>query len=139
MTIAVTGTQGCRLAGAQLSTQCIVATRAAAETNISVPVPAKNCRLIHVEAITTTVVVTGNFVIDLELDTAGGSAIGTITALAASSAIGDIATLTWANMTQANAKNLSYDNASRDRINLELNGTADAAAVQLFLFFEADY
>lgn len=140
MTIATTGTEGCRLAGAQISVLNVMVKRGTAERNISIPVPAKNCRLILVEAVTTTVVGTADFVIDVELDTAGGSAIGTLTIPTSGSAVGQVTQLTWANMTQANAKNLSYDNASRDRINFEINlHASDACEAELHVFFEADY
>jgi len=138
MTISVINTEGCPLAGANLAVMSILCTRPASTADLPVPVPAKNCRLIHVEAITTTVVATADYVIDLELNAASGSAIGTITIATSGSAIGTIDTLVWANMTQANAQNLSYDDANRDYINLELNGNAAAGACMLYLFFEYD-
>ena len=140
MTITQTLDDKCPLAGANIAVIGILVARSTGALDYPVPVPtARPCRLIRVEAITTTVVATADFTIDVELNAAGGSAIGTVTIATSGSAIVTIDTLAWADMTQANAKNLSSANAARDYINLECNLHASGAAgAMVYLFFERD-
>ena len=139
MTITTTLNPKCPLAGANLAVVSQLVARSSANQDYPVPVPSKACRLIRAEAITTTVVATADMTIDLELNAAGGSAIGTITVATSGSAIGTIDTLEWADMTQANAKSLSLDDSARDYINLEVNSHATGAGgAMVHLFFERE-
>ena len=139
MTISQLLTDKCRLAGANIITMAMPVVRAAAARDYPVPVPtARQCRLIRAEAITTTAVASADFLIDLELNAAGGSAIGTITIATSGSAVGTIDTLEWKDMTQANANGLSSADSARDYINLETSANAAAGAAWVFLFFERD-
>jgi len=107
----------------------------ASETNILVPVPWTNCRLAHAETnVVTALDTVAAMEIDLELNAAGGTEMMSIT-VAASSSVGDIDTATVTN--EAACKNLSYDNANRDYIAVEVDGsTTGTGAVMLFMYFE---
>ena len=54
-------------------------TRENANVDMPVYIPWKNCRLAYAYSICTTVPATNDFVLDLELNTAGGGAMMTIT------------------------------------------------------------
>ena len=113
----------------------IVVNNSAAETNIPVSVPWKNCRLAHAETVVTTAIDgDGAMEIDLELNAAGGTEMMSIT-VAASSAVGDV---DYASVSNAAACNkLDRDNTSRDVINIEVDGSATGTGqVMLFLYFE---
>lgn len=111
-------------------------TRTTGDLNIPVRIPWKNCRLAYAYAVTTTVVATENFTIDFELAEAAGTAMGTVVALTASSAIGDIAEAT---LVPAACGNLNRDDSARRVINLEVNThTSAAAAADIYLYFESD-
>ncbi len=107
----------------------------AAETNIVVYVPWKSCKLSY--AYTTVVAAidaTDAMEIDLELNAAGGTEMMTIT-VAASSAVGTLDEATVSS--QAACEDLSSDNASRDAVVVEVDGSAAAdGAVMLYLYFE---
>jgi len=107
----------------------------AAETNIPVYVPWRNCKLSYAYTVCVTGIDTaGAMAIDLELDAASGTEIMTIS-VAASSSVGDIDEATFTS--QAAGKNLSYDNTSRDAVNVEVDGsTTGTGAVMLYMYFE---
>lgn len=113
----------------------VLVTRTTAELNVSVYVPWKNCKLAYAYAVTTTVVGTANFEIDLELNAASGTEIMSITLPTASSAVGDIAEATFSNASAG--YNLDRDNADRDAINIEIGAhESGAAAAMVFMYFE---
>lgn len=104
--------------------------------DVLVYVPWENCRLAY--AYTVTTVAEGNDAdvgIDLELNAASGSAIGTIT-VAQNAAVGDIDEI--ASITEANAENLSATNSARDAINIEITGTVSGGTWEgmLYMYFE---
>ena len=107
----------------------------AAETNIVVYVPWKRCKLSYAyTTVVTAIDATGDMEIDLELNAAGGTEMMTIT-VAASSAVGTLDEGTVSS--QAACEDLSSDNASRDAVVVEVDGSAAAAgAVMLYLYFE---
>ena len=110
----------------------------AAETNMPVYIPWKNCRLVYAYTVVVGAAIdaTGAMEIDLELNAAGGTEMMSIQ-VAASSAVG---TIDEASVSNASAcKNLSRDDASRDAINVEVDGSASAAgAVMLYMYFESE-
>ena len=110
-------------------------TRTTANVDLPVQIPWKNCKLVYAYAVTTTVVATADFKIDLELDAASGTEMMTMTLATASSAVGDLAEATF---TDASAcERLDRDAADRDRINIEVNLHATgAAAADVWMFFE---
>ena len=109
----------------------------AGTSDVVVYVPWKDCRLAYAyTACVATVDTAAAMAIDLELNAAGGTAIGTIT-IAASSAIGDLDELTGLDAVAA-AKNLDREDASVDAINCEVTGTNATGAAMLFLYFEPE-
>ena len=107
----------------------------AAETNILVYVPWKQCRLAYAYTVCVTAIdATGAMEIDLELNAAAGTEMMTIS-VAASSAVGDIDEATVSTATAC--VDLDRDDSARDAINIEVDGSAAAAgAVMLFMYFE---
>jgi hypothetical protein len=97
------------------------------------------CKLQYAYVVTT--VAEGNkgtVEIDLELNTASGTEIMSIQ-VAQNAAIGDIdEATTWTD--EDAAKNLSADNADRDIVNVEVDGTATSTwQGTLFMYFEPYY
>ena len=107
----------------------------AAETNILLYVPWKQCKLSHAYTVVVAAIdATDAMEIDLELNAAGGTEMMTLT-VAASSAVGTIDEATVSS--QAACENLSSDTAARDAVNVEVDGSAAAdGAVMLYLYFE---
>ena len=101
----------------------------AAETNCTVKVPWDDVELVYAYTyVATAIDATGDCEIDLELNAAGGTELGTIT-IAASGAVG---TIDEATMSAARAP-LGNGNS----INVEMDGSASAAgAVMVYLYFE---
>ena len=114
---------------------CVHVPNSASETNMPVYVPWKNCQLSYAYSVVAEAIDTaGAMEIDLELNAAGGTEMMTIS-VAASSAVGDIDEAT---VSSASAcKGLTYDDASYDAVNIEIDGSAGASgSVNLFLYFE---
>jgi hypothetical protein len=104
--------------------------------DVPVYIPWESCRLVY--AYTVTTVAEGNDAavgIDLELNAASGSAIGTIT-VTQNAAVGDLHEI--GTITEANAENLSALDSARDAINAEITGTVSGGTWQgmLYLYFE---
>ena len=119
-----------------LSVYC---TNSDAATDMLVYVPWKNCRLAYAYTVVggTAIDATGDMVLTLELNAAGGTDMMSIT-VASSSAVGTIDEATI--VTPAACRGLDVDNSSRDAINIEIDGSAAAAgAVMLYMYFEHDY
>ena len=102
----------------------------AAETNIPVAVPWDNCQLTYAQTVVLSAIDnTGPMEIDLEIDAAGGTEIGSIT-VAQNESVGAEDEV---KITAADAEGLS----SNSKINIEVDGSAAAAgAVMLYLYFE---
>jgi hypothetical protein len=109
----------------------------ASETNVPIYIPWRNCRLAHAYTVVVGVVDgDGAMEIDLELNAAAGTEMMTIT-VAASAAVGDIDEATVS--TQSACENLSRDNADRDAVNIEVDGsTTGTGGVMLHMFFESN-
>ena len=106
----------------------------ASAVDLTYPVLWDGCRLAYVYCVTTTAVDTesGGMGIKIELDTAGGTQIGTCTP-AAASAVNTLTEITWIDKTAA--RHLDSGNF----INLEVDGSTTASGVvDLFLVFEPD-
>ena len=104
--------------------------------DVPVYIPWENCKLTY--AYTVTTVAEGNdgtVGIDLELDAADGSAIGSI-AIAQNASVGDIDEI--GTITEANAENLSAIISDRDAINIEITGTVSGGTWEgmLYMYFE---
>ena len=116
------------------------AANSSSETNTVVYVPWKNCKLAHaysvvVSACSATSAVTN---IDLELNAADGTEMMSIEVAAGTQAVGTIdeASIT----SQSACENLSSDNASRDAVNIEVDGPTDAGgAFMVYMYFEPWY
>lgn len=108
----------------------------AAESNILVDIPWKNCQLSHAyAAIVTAIDTVGNMVVDLELDAAGG---GDMMSIAVTGAAGTQVDATVDS--QARCENLDRDNADRDKINIEIDGsTTGTGAAMIYMYFEPWY
>jgi hypothetical protein len=79
---------------------------------------------------------TGASKIDIELNAAAGGDMMTI-ALAQNGAVGTVTEATV--VTAANCENLSRDNADRDAVNIEIDGSSSAAGgVMLYMYFESN-
>ncbi len=107
-----------------------------AATDIPVYIPWKNCELVYAYTVVTTAIdATGGMEVDLELDTAGGTEMMSIS-IAGSASVGDIDEATISSA--AACKNLDRDDADRDAVNVEIDGSADAAgAAMLYMYFES--
>ena len=105
----------------------------ASAVDLTYAVPWDGCRLAYAYCVTTTAVDTsGSMAIKLELDTAGGTQLGTCSP-AAGSAVGTITELTWVD--ESSARHLD----SANYINFEVDGsTTGTGAVDMFLYFEPD-
>lgn len=114
----------------------IILTNASATFETLIDIPWKTCRLVSARFDCTTAVDTGSagMNIDLELNAAGGTTMMNI-AVAASAAV---ASQTYGTVSSAAAcNNLDRDEATRDKINVEVDGTASAAgAGMLWMIFE---
>jgi len=111
-----------------------------AGTTVDIPVyiPWESCKLTY--AYTVTTVAEGNDAavgIDLELDAASGTAIGTVT-VAQNASVGDLDEIVFAATPSAAGENLSALISGRDQINLEVTGDNTTATWQgmLYLYFE---
>ena len=102
----------------------------AAETNCTVKVPWDNVELVYgYTYVATAIDATANCEIDLELNAAGGTELGTAT-IAKSAAVGTVGDIT---IDTSNKTPLGNGNA----INVEVDGSASAAgAVMVYLYFE---
>ena len=105
--------------------------------DIPIYVPWKNCTLAYAYTVTTVTEGNVNNVgIDLELNAASGSAIGTIT-VAKNAAVGDLDEI--GTITRANARDLNRENTSRDAVNIEITSAGTTAwQGTLFMYFERD-
>jgi hypothetical protein len=106
----------------------------ASAADYTVAVPWDGCRLAYVYTITTTATDTeaGGMAVKLELDTAGGTELGTVSVVT-SSAVNTLTEIVWA--AQDSARHLSSSNY----INIEVDGSTTASGeVDLFLYFEPD-
>jgi hypothetical protein len=103
----------------------------------AVSIPWKNCTLTYAYTVTTIAEDGTNAVyLDLELNAASGSAMGTIT-VAQSAPVGDIDEI--GTLTRANCIALDRDDAARDAINIEATSAgANTWEGTLFLYFERD-
>lgn len=115
---------------------CVYVPNTSAESNILIDIPWKRCELVHAYTVCVTAVdATGAMEIDLELNAAGGTEMMTAQ-VAASSSVGDQDDFSVT--TAAACKNLSRDESARDKINIEVDGSTEAAgAVMLFMYFES--
>ena len=109
----------------------------AAETNISVYIPWRNCRLAYAYAVNVTAIDnTGTSKIDIELNAAAGGDMMTI-ALAQNGPVGTVTEATV--VTQANCENLSREDTGRDAVNIEIDGSSTGTgAVMLYMYFESN-
>lgn len=105
----------------------------ASETNIPVKVPWDGCRLAYAcSSVVTAVDTVGAMEIDLELDTAGGTEIMTLS-VAAGSAAGTEDEATFSS--ESTGRHLDKSN----KIIVEVDGsTTGSGAANLFLYFEPD-
>ena len=108
--------------------------RAAGDLNVPVKVPWKNCKLVYAYVVTTTVVATADFEVDLELDAASGTEMMSITVANSGSAVGTVTEATLSN--QEACEWLDRDNADRDTINIEAEASAGAGVLDLYMYFE---
>jgi len=108
-------------------------------SDVAVYVPWKNCKLAYAYVVTT--VAEGNkgaVGIDLELNAASGTAIGTIT-VAQNASVGDIDELSSFTYEYA-GENLHSNVSDRDAINIEVDGENTTTWVgTLFLYFVPNY
>lgn len=109
----------------------------AAETNIPVYVPWKNCRLVYAIAYVATVIDnTANLEIDLELNAAGGTEMMSIT-VTKNSAVG--ASFEATTSSAAACKALDRDDSNRDAVNIEIDGSSTGTgALNLVMYFESE-
>jgi hypothetical protein len=103
--------------------------------DVLVYVPWENCQLTY--AYTVTTVAEGNdgtLGIDLELNAASGTAIGSI-AVAQNASVGDIDEI---DAISSAGENLSALDPARDAINIEITGTVSSGTWEgmLYLYFE---
>ena len=111
-------------------------TRSTGDLEYPVKIPWKHCRLVYAYAMCTTVVATADFEIDIELNAAGGTEMMSITLPTAASAVGGVAEATVT--TPAACENLDRDDTDRQKINIEVNLHASAAAAaDVWMFFES--
>jgi len=105
--------------------------------DIPIYVPWKNCSLVYAYTVTTVAEGNVNAVgIDLELNAASGSAIGTIT-VTKNAAVGDVHEV--GTITRANAIALDRGDTSRDAVNIEITSAGTTAwQGTLFMYFERD-
>jgi hypothetical protein len=101
-----------------------------AETNVPVKVPWDNVDLTYAYTVVTVITTTGDCTVDLEIDAAGGTQIGTATIAYSGCAVGDVDELTLS--APASRKNLLSSNI----INVEIDGGANAGQFVLYLYFE---
>jgi hypothetical protein len=113
----------------------VVLNNSAATTDVLLDIPWKNCRLAHAMAVVTTAIdAAGSMVVDIELNAAGGGDIMSLEATA-SAAIGTQYNATFDDATKGDA--LDRDNADRDKLNIEVNGsTTGTGQLMLYMFFE---
>jgi hypothetical protein len=114
----------------------ITVNNSAAETNIPIWIPWDEVDLDHITAVVTTIIdTTGAMEVDFELDAAGGTELMTISA-AAAAAVGTEydATVT----TKAACNNLGRNQSARDRIVIEVDGSATGTGqLHIRMFFVA--
>jgi len=111
----------------------------ASATDLTIPIPWKNCKLVHAESVVCTDLDTdGAMEIDLELNAAGGQEVASIS-VAADSSVGDVDLATMGTSAAAITaqSNLDRSDTNRQYINVEVDGsTAATGAVNLYLYFE---
>lgn len=104
----------------------------ASETNLPIYVPWDGCRLAYCYAVVTTIIDTvGSMEIDLELDTAGGTELMTISVAGATVGTEIEGTFT----DEASGRHLSSSNKIIAEIDGSTTGTGEC---DLYLYFEPD-
>ena len=105
----------------------------AATQELLIPIPWKNCKLVHAVACfdVTASAATGD--IDIELNAAGG---GDMFNIAVGSEQGAGTQVEGTIQTAANCINLDRDDANRDNINIEVSGTVATYTCMVYLYFE---
>lgn len=113
----------------------VLLNNSAAETNVLVDIPWKNCRLAHAMAVVTTAIDgAGSMVVDIELNAAGGGDIMSLSATA-SAAVGTQYNATFDDATKGDS--LDRDDSARDKINIEIDGsTTGTGQLMLYMYFE---
>jgi len=108
----------------------------AAHTEILIPIPWKNCRLVGTTYSQDIVSGgTGTATLELELDAPSGSVMNTVT-LSCGQAAGSLVDGVMATTTSY-AKNLDRGTAARDHINIEVTvGSQTGFAGMLYMYFE---
>lgn len=108
---------------------------ATAGYDITVQIPWKNCRLVHAYSnVVATLDTAAAPTVALELNAAGGTAIGTITAAAGDTpgTQDEIASIGTA------GRGLNRDDTSKDAINLNAKSTNATGAFMVHMFFESE-
>ena len=120
------------LPGADPGVLCVRLTNSAAETNIPIKVPWDGCRLAYAYTVVHTAIDTvGAMSIDLEIDAAGGTTIGSVDTSGAT--VGTETEITWSD--ESAGRHLDSSN----KIIAEVDGsTTGTGAVDLWLYFEPD-
>lgn len=110
----------------------------AAETNLIVPIPWENVRLVKwVGVVAEAIDATGGSEIDLELNAAAGTEMMTMT-VAKSAAVGTVYEGTVSN--QPALERLSASDSTRDAMNIEVDGSAAAAgSLNMIFYFEPEH
>jgi len=99
-----------------------------------IPIPWKDCKLVHAVACFDVAEGTNTGTIDIELNTAGGGDMYSI-AVAADQGAGTQVEGTV--QTASNNINLDREEATRDNVNLEVAGSAADYTCMVYLYFEA--
>ena len=123
---------------AVLSVDLTAATDGSA-SDVPVYVPWKNCKLAYAYVVTTVAEADKGAVgIDLELNAASGTAIGTIT-VAQNALVGDVDELS-SFTSESAGENLHSNVSTRDAINVEVDGANTTTwAGTLFMYFVPNY
>jgi len=106
----------------------------AATTELLIPIPWKNCKLVHVVACfdVTASAATGS--IDFELNAEGGGDMFTI---AVGSEQGAGTQVEGTVVTASNCTDLDRDDTARDNTNIEVSGDVTTYTCMVYLYFEA--
>lgn len=105
----------------------------AATTELLIPIPWKNCKLVYCVACFDVAEGTDTGTIDVELNAAGGGDMFSI-AIAADQASGTA--VEGSVQTAANCENLDRSNTGRDYMNLEVAGSAANYTCNVYFYFE---